>query len=202
MRLGIFGGSFDPVHYGHLLLAECCREQGRLDRVLFVPAASPPHKQDHRLSPAEARVQMLRLATGGHEAFEVSTVEIDRGGVSYTVDTLTALSEQQPEDALFFLLGSDSLHDLPHWREPGRICQLATPLVVQRPGEDAPDVSVLAPFLSPERLNEIREHRIDMPAMGISASDIRAQVAAGRSIRYRTPRAIEKYIQEQGLYRE
>ena len=92
MRIGVFGGSFDPVHVGHLLLAECCREQAGLDRVLFVPAATQPHKQDRRLAAPEHRVEMLRLATGGHSAFAVATLEIERGGVSYTVDTLTALA--------------------------------------------------------------------------------------------------------------
>src|SRR5688572_19568188 len=94
MRLGIFGGSFDPVHYGHLLLAECCREQCRLDEVWFVPAAAPPHKQGRELAPAKARLEMLELATSGNEAFRVSSLEVDRGGVSFTVETLRAIAAE------------------------------------------------------------------------------------------------------------
>src|SRR5262245_62009417 len=120
-RLGIFGGSFDPVHNGHLLLAECCREQCRLDEVWFLPAAAPPHKLGHVLAPAKARIEMLELAISGHEAFRVSPLEIERGGVSYTVETLRAIALQEPQAALFLLMGADSLRDLPTWREPEEI---------------------------------------------------------------------------------
>jgi nicotinate-nucleotide adenylyltransferase len=125
MRIGVFGGSFDPVHFGHLIAAECCREQAGLDRVLFMPAAVPPHKQDRQLSPAADRVEMLRLAVGGHDAFAVSTLEIDRGGVSFTVDTLALLHETHPADELFLLLGPDAIVEFPTWREPARILDLA-----------------------------------------------------------------------------
>src|SRR4029077_3920571 len=120
MRLGLLGGSFDPVHYGHLILAESCREQCRLDAVWFVPAAIPPHKQNNKLSAPANRIEMLKLAIGGHEAFSVYTGEIDRGGVSYTVDTLQQLHDQEPQCELFFLMGADSLADLPTWRQPER----------------------------------------------------------------------------------
>ena len=112
MRLGLYGGSFDPVHYGHLLLAECCREQCRLDAVWFVPAAVPPHKQDATLSPANQRIEMLQLAIGGHESLAVYRGEIERGGVSYTVDTLEQLHREEPQRELFFLMGADSLADV------------------------------------------------------------------------------------------
>src|ERR1700676_3229696 len=152
MRLGIFGGSFDPVHYGHLLLAECCREQCRLDQVWFVPAHLPPHKQTVSLTSGEHRATMLRLATGGNEAFVVATLELERGGVSYTVDTLATVAASEPGAELFLLLGSDSLADLPTWHEPQRICELALPVAVRRGGGPAADFSVLAQFMSPERL--------------------------------------------------
>ncbi len=113
MRLGLYGGSFDPVHYGHLLLAESCREQCRLDAVWFAPASIPPHKQGRTLSQAADRIEMLKLAIGGHEPFTVFTGEVDRGGVSYTVDTLAQLHEELPSAELFFLMGADSLADLP-----------------------------------------------------------------------------------------
>ncbi len=138
MLLGLFGGSFDPVHYGHLLLAECCREQLSLDQVWFMPAATPPHKQDAKLSEGAKRVDMLRLATGGEPAFVVSTMELERGGVSYTVDTLAAMHSQMPDSELFLLLGSDSLADLPTWRGPERICELAIPVAVRRAGGPRP----------------------------------------------------------------
>jgi nicotinate-nucleotide adenylyltransferase len=200
MRLGVFGGSFDPVHYGHLMLAECCREQCRLDRVWFVPAAVPPHKAGD-LAPAEARIEMLRLAIGGHEAFEVSSIEIDRGGVSYMVETLAAIAAAIPEDELFLLLGADMLADLPHWREPGRILELATPVVAARPLTAWPGYGTLAGLVPSERLNQMARHRVDMPQMDLSSSEIRRRVADGQSIRYWTPRAVEKYIETQGLYR-
>ena len=201
MRLGIFGGSFDPVHYGHLLLAECCREDCRLDQVWFVPAALSPHKRQGAVASPAQRIDMLRLATGGQETFVVSTLEIDRGGISYTVETLEAIHREQPEAELFFLMGADSLADLPTWREPGRICELASPIVVRRAGAPEPDFSSLAPLVAPDRLEAIRQLRVEMPAVNLRASDLRRRIAAGHSIRYRTPRAVEKYIEAQGLYR-
>ena len=201
MRLGIFGGSFDPVHYGHLLLAESCREERRLDQIWFMPAAVPPHKRPGAVGSAAQRVEMLRLATGGNEAFLVSTIEIDRGGVSYTVDTLEAIRREQPEAELFFLMGADSLADLPTWRDPARICELASPIVVGRAGAAPPDNSVLAPLIAVDRLEAIRRLRVEMPAIDLRASDLRRRVATGLSIRYRTPRAVEKYIEAQALYR-
>lgn len=201
MRIGIFGGSFDPVHYGHLLLAESAREQAALDEVWFVPAAIPPHKQTRELTAAKHRVEMLNLAIGGHETFRVSTIEIDRGGVSYTVETLAAIHAEQPDAELFLLIGADSLADLPTWREPARICELALPIAVGRPGSPPPSYDALAGLLSPERLALARQHTVEMPLIGLSSTDLRARVAAGRSIRYRTPRAVEKYIETQRLYR-
>ena len=205
MRIGVFGGSFDPVHVGHLLLAECCREQAGLDRVLFLPAATQPHKQDRRLAAPEHRVEMLRLATGGHSAFAVATLEIERGGVSYTVDTLATLAAAQPDAELCLLLGPDALAGLPTWREPKRIAELATLVGVEREVLDdlpaAATAAGLATLLGAERLAAVLESRVRMPAIGIRASDIRAAVAAGRSIRYRTPRAVEAFIAAHGLYR-
>ena len=148
MRIGVFGGSFDPVHLGHLLLAECCWRQAALDRVLFVPAAQQPHKPQAPRGGDADRVAMLRLAIAGRPEFDVSTIEIDRGGVSYTVDTLRALRAAEPDAELFFLMGADSLADLPQWREPAAICELATPLVVRRAGHAPSRISTaLAPLV-------------------------------------------------------
>lgn len=200
MRLGIFGGTFDPVHYGHLLLAECCREQVPLDEVWFLPAAVPPHKRGRELTADKHRVEMLRLAIGGHQAFQVSTIEIDRGGVNYTYETLETIREQRPADELYFLMGGDSLVDLPAWRKPQRICELAVPVVVARPGSGQLDFSPLETIVSPARMAQVQQHRVDMPLMEISSTDIRQRVAAGRSLRYRTPMAVIKYIETQRLF--
>ncbi len=201
MRLGLLGGTFDPVHYGHLLLAESCREQCRLDAVWFLPSALPPHKQVSDLTPVEVRIEMLELALAGHGDFAVCGLEAERGGVSYTVDTLERLSREQPTRELFFLMGADMLGDLPNWRQPERICRLALPVAAFRAQVGPPDFEVLAPFVPPERLAAIRAHQVEMPAVGLSSSEIRRRVGAGKSIRYWTPRAVEEFIHMRGLYR-
>lgn len=200
MRLGLFGGSFDPVHYSHLLLAECCREQRQLDRVWFVPAATPPHKQHLAQASARQRVEMLELAIGGNEAFAISRIELDRGGVSYTVDTLREVRRQQPADELFLLMGADALHDLPTWKEPAEICRLAMLTVVRRAGLPELDFSPLAEFVEAKRLSEMQAQQVQMPLVDFSSTDLRQRAAAGLSLRYRTPRAVEKYIQTHRLY--
>jgi len=205
MRIGIFGGSFDPVHYGHLIVAECCREQAALDRVLFVPAAIQPHKQDRKLAAGDDRAAMLALATGGYPAFGVATVELDRGGVSYTIDTLATIRAEHPADSLFLILGPDALAGLPTWRDPERILALVDLIAVERAGVD--DVAVLvaepqlAALLGPDRAAQVAATRVTCPAIGIRASDLRAAVAASRSIRHRTPRAVEQYIATHQLYK-
>ncbi len=204
MRIGIFGGSFDPVHQGHLIVAECCCEQARLDRVIFVPTATQPFKQSRQPAAGHHRAEMLALAVGGNPAFEVSTLELDRGGVSYTVDTLAALRATHGSDDLFLILGPDALASLPDWREPARILDLAGVIAVERDGLDdvgaAVQESQLAALLEPERSRRIVADRVCVPALGIRSSDLRALVAAGKSIRYRTPRAVERYIATHGLY--
>ena len=200
MRLGIYGGSFDPVHHGHLLMAESFREQCALDQLWLIPASQPPHKQHRQLAPAKHRLEMLRLATSGHSAFVVSTIETSRDGISYTVDTLAEVAAQNADAELLLLIGSESLSALPTWRDPRGICELAIPAVVHRRGKEI-DYSVLTNLVSPERLERIRTCQIDNPLIEISSTEIRRRVAAGQSIRYRTPRAVEKYIETHGLYR-
>jgi len=199
MRIGIFGGSFDPVHLGHLLLAECCREQASLGAVWFLPAAVPPHKQ-RELTPAPARIEMLELAVGGYLSFSICRYETDRGGVNYTVETLEEFRRQNPADEFFLLLGADMFHDLPRWREPQRICELALPLCVRRAGEPPLDFNALQGIAAAERIEAMRRHEVEMPLIALSSSEIRRRVSAGQSIRYRTPRAVEKYIEVKGLY--
>lgn len=202
MKIGIFGGTFDPVHYGHLILAESCREDCGLDEVWLIPAAISPHKQERRPASAEHRACMLELAIGGHEAMRVDRIEIERGEVSYTVDTLATLAERHPTNSFFLLMGSDSLSDLPKWREPERICQLALPIIVRRPGSGEPDFSLLEGLISDDRLEQVRSLAIDMPWVDISSRDLRQRVAEGRSVRFRVPRAVEEYMKANGLYRD
>ena len=199
MRLGIYGGSFDPVHYGHLLLAETVREQSCLDQIWFMPAAQSPHKQGQPPTPPEARVEMLELAIAGHQLFQVSRLEIERGGLSYTVETLRRVAEAEPTAEKFLLMGADALVDFPHWKSPAEICELATLLVVGRPGSGI-DFSPLAAFLSPARCAELESQKVQMPQLDISSGVLRDRVAAGKSIRYQTPRSVEKYIESQQLY--
>ena len=146
MRLGLFGGTFDPIHLGHLILAETCREACRLDRVWFVVAGRPPHKGPER-TPVADRLEMVRIAIAGNPAFEVSEVEAHSPGPHYTYRTLEAIAADRPGDDLFFLVGGDSLVDLPGWVEPGRILALATLVVVGRPGFPEPPVEALRPVL-------------------------------------------------------
>jgi nicotinate-nucleotide adenylyltransferase len=200
MRIGVFGGSFDPVHYGHLRLAEACREAARLDLVLFMPAATAPHKRDAPVASDKDRVEMLKLAIGGHEAFAVSELEIQRGGVSYTVDTLTELAKVHAGAELFLLMGADTFLDLPNWREPQRVIELALPLVVRRGGMAATSESAFAWIAEPRR-SEIRQAMVEMPASEISSSGIRRAVGEGKSVRYLVPRGVEKFIETQGIYR-
>ena len=204
MRIGVFGGTFDPVHVGHLIVAECCREQARLDRVLFVPASVSPHKLGSPPATAGHRLEMLRLATGGHDAFAVSTLEVDRGGVSFTADTFASLHAAYPDDRLFLVLGPDGLAGLDRWHKPRQVLATAEILAVERTGLDDIAAMVSAPplaaLLGPTAAAVVA-NRVRVPAIGIRASDLRAAVAAGGSIRYRTPRAVERYIESHGLYR-
>ena len=206
MRYGIYGGAFDPIHLGHLLLAECCLRQAELDRVVFVPTGISPHRagKDRYRAPAEDRFDMIESAILGCEEFLVSRFEIDRAEPSFTVDTLRYFKKSfaliEPE--LFLLMGADMFNDLPNWYEAAEICRLAIPLVVNRPGASPPYVEALAGLVTPERLEEIRNNAVDMPAVGISSTRIRAQTAEGESIRFQVPRSVEGYIRSHGLYRD
>lgn len=200
MRLGLFGGSFDPVHNGHLLLAVRCQRAAALDEVWFVPAATQPLKRTGPVASDDERCQMLTLATQGHDSWKVSRIEIDRGGVSYTVDTLRQVAAKHPKAELFFLMGADSLHDLPKWVEPQEILTLATPLVVARAGEGEPDFESLSSVASPERVEAIRQAKVEMPATPISSSEIRRRLSVGDDVEEMVPAGVLQYIRERGLY--
>jgi nicotinate-nucleotide adenylyltransferase len=197
MRLGLFGGTFDPIHLGHLVLAEQCREACKLDRVWFVVAGEPPHKRGER-TPVAHRLEMARIAVAGQPQFEVSDIEANRPGPHYSVDTLASVRAERPEDDLFFLIGADSLVDLPGWRDPSGIARLATIVVVNRPGIEEIEPAGL-PDLGPgTRTLEL----VTIPPIGIASNDLRKRLAEKRTIRYLVPRAVEAYIQAHGLYSE
>jgi nicotinate-nucleotide adenylyltransferase len=197
MRLGLFGGTFDPIHLGHLILAEQCRESCRLDRVWFIVAGAPPHKPGDRTAVAH-RLEMVRIAIAGNAAFAVSEIETARPGPHYSVETLGAIRRDQPGDDLFFLIGADSLAELPTWRDPARIAQLATIVVVNRPGIDQVQSDSLPDF-GPGSHALVS---VTFPPIGIASSDLRRRFAEGRTVRYLLPRGVEAYIEAQGLYRQ
>jgi nicotinate-nucleotide adenylyltransferase len=201
-RVGILGGTFDPIHCGHLVIAEEVREALALDRVLFVPAGLPPHKLDERITSAHHRAAMVALAIAGNPAFALSRIELDRDGPSYTVDTLELLAaeaERQGVDReLFFILSEEALAGLPEWQGPERIMALCRLAVVPRPGSTAPDEADLeARFAATaDRIVPIRSVPV-----AHSASEVRRRAAAGQTIRYLVPPAVEAYIRDHHLYR-
>lgn len=199
MRVGLFGGSFDPVHQGHLILAEQCREQASLDEVWWIPAATSPLKESGPVASDRQRLEMLQLATAGHEAFRILDLELTRGGTSYTVETLETLRQQHPEHTFYWLMGSDSVESFERWREPARICQLATPLVYFRPGSIT-TVEPLRKFVDAMQFSEIEKMAFISRQIDISSTDLRERIATGRTIRYLTPRAVEQYILHQKIY--
>jgi nicotinate-nucleotide adenylyltransferase len=201
MRIGIFGGTFDPVHQGHLVLAEQAREQARLDRVWFLPAPRPPQKRDQAITRYEQRVEMIQLAIAGNPTFAIDETEKDRAGPSYTVDTLAELTQKHPEHEFLLLIGSDTLADLEHWYQPARLVQLAPLVVMARPGTDVVPTDDLRARLKlpPDAL--LRLEVIHTPLITIASRDLRQRVATGRTIRYFVPRAVEVYIAEKGLYK-
>ncbi len=198
-RIGLFGGTFDPPHLGHLVLAEWARVRLRLDRVVFVPAGTPPHKRGRRLTDAALRLAMTRLAVRGNPAFTVSDLEARRAGPSFTVDTLRHFHARQPGARFYLLMGADSLADFPIWHEPGEIIRLATLVVAARPGPAGPARGTGRP-LAPARARG-RVVLLDNPLVGISSSALRGRARAGRSLRYLVPDAVAAYVARHGLYR-
>ena len=200
--LGILGGTFDPIHIGHLAIAEEARESLSLERVLFVPTGVPVHKPGRPVSPAEHRVAMVAAAIADNPAFALSRAEVDRPGPSYAVDTLEALAAEigagGGEPDLVFILSSEAYAGLPTWRRPERILELCRMAVVPRPGVEPIDPDAMARLVPGA---DRRTIVIDGPRLAISGSVLRARVAAGRSIRYLVPDAVIDYIGDHGLYR-
>jgi nicotinate-nucleotide adenylyltransferase len=201
MRIGVFGGTFDPVHLGHLIVAEQCREQANLDQVWFMPSARPPHKRDQTLTPFAQRAEMLALAIAGHPAFRIDEIEKERPGLSFTADTLEELDRVQPGNEWFLIVGSDTLADLPTWHEPARVVARATLLVAARPGAKTPSAEGVRHALQLSEGEAVRLQIIASPLIDISSRDLRRRAAEGRSLRYLVPRSVECYVEGKGLYR-
>ena len=193
MRIGIYGGTFDPIHHGHLIIAQFVLEVLKLDKILFIPAAVPPHKEHHPITDATLRWQMLTLALASNPAFEASSIELDKNGISYSVETIQLLREkwQLNREQLYFIIGADSLLEMHLWYHPDDIFNLSQVVVVPRTDVDLsgvkPDFKERAIF-------------IDAPLIQISSSDIREMVRAGRSIQYLVPEKVEKFINVNRLY--
>jgi len=187
-RVGVFGGTFDPVHIGHLIVAGEAAEALALDRVLWIPSADPPHKRGAVMTPARVRADMVRAAVADDPRFEVDELELEREGPSYTVDTLRALGERWPDAELVLLIGADCLRDMHEWRDPEGIARLARPVVLTRPGVDAPGEPV------------IRAETLEVSRIEISATALRARVREGRSLRYYVPDPVRRIIAREGLY--
>ena len=199
MDIGIMGGTFDPIHTGHLVAAEEARVQLRLSEVVFVPAGQPWLKPNRQITPAVHRVEMLRLAIGPNPYFRLSTLELDRAGPSYTVETIPALAEELGTDThFFFIVGLDKLAELSHWREPRRLLEMCELVAVTRPGYGRLDVDAVDAAL-PGASGRIRV--LDIPLIGVSSSLIRERVGEGLSVRYLVPPGVDDYIRDNGLYR-
>lgn len=196
-RLGIMGGTFDPVHVGHLILAEQAREKLGLGKVLFITAADPPHKNGFEITPVMHRHQMACLAVESNRHFECSTLEIERGGPSYTVDTLRQIRESHHDDLdVYLLVGADEAATFMDWRDPYGIQELAKIVVANRPGQEVADVLNLLPQDFASRCEPLQ-----MPGVDIASTDLRERVRTGKSIKYLVPESVEKYILSMGLYR-
>jgi nicotinate-nucleotide adenylyltransferase len=193
MKIGIFGGTFNPPHYGHLIVAEFIREEVGLDKIIFIPCSIPPHKQNNeylsQIASPEHRFEMVKLAITGNKFFEVSDIEINRGGVSYTIDTVNYFVSNFPEEKFYLLIGADQFAEFHTWRKPDEIVQKVNLIVFNRPGFVIPktEFSKFATFIT-------------IPNIEISASTIRKRIRHGKSIKYLVPPAVEEYILANKLY--
>lgn len=191
-RTGLMGGTFDPIHLGHLIAAEAAREAAGLDEVWFIPTSVPPHKPQPGADGSDRRA-MAELALEGHPSFRVEDAELARGGVSYTIDTVTALRERYPDRDFHWIVGTDMMNDLPRWRRIEELAELVRFVCLKREGEESEE-AVLPAFLRERLLHA------PMPPIGISSTDIRLRRRERHSIRYLVPEAVREYIEGKGLY--
>lgn len=198
MKIGVLGGTFDPIHKGHIVVAEEVRGRLNLLEVLLIPAGDPWLKENNAILPAEHRLQMVRLAINDKPYLKLSTMEIDRPGPTYTVDTVAELRAHfGPEAEIFFILGMDNLAQLPRWREPSRLINLCQMVAVPRPGYSLPDLDALEAAIPGLRQRLIL---LDKPEIEIDATDIRERVVLGLSIDHLVPEPVAEYIREHKLY--
>ena len=193
MRIGIYGGTFNPIHIGHLIVIESVREQLQFDKLIFIPSANPPNKSDPTLAPALERLHMARIAVETNPEFEVSDIETARGGISYTVDTVKTLEALYPKASLSLIIGADNLLEFQTWKSPQEILQKVELVVMNRPG-----YAVQGTKTDYYRLAK----HVNVPQIGVSGTDIRRRVKLGRSIRYLVPQKVEEYIRFKGLYKD
>jgi nicotinate-nucleotide adenylyltransferase len=191
-KLGIFGGTFDPIHLGHLILAEELKEELDLQKVIFVPSANPPHKENSHLSEAKDRLMMTQIAIQDNSAFILSDLELKRKGKSYTIETINQFKELYPQAKLYLLLGSDVLEELHLWKEPEKIFEQIKVVIAKRPGFDRID---------PQNSYVKKSQVISIDGLNISSSRIRERVKSGKSVRYLLPPGVEEFIQAKNLYK-
>lgn len=199
VRVGIMGGTFNPIHLGHVIAGECAYEQYGLEEVLFMPSKTPPHKSMLGIASAENRANMVKLAIEDNPHFSLSCMELERSGTTYTVDTLRQLHENSENREYYFIIGADSLFDFEKWKDPGEILKMAVILVASRNGASNESLKNQIAFL--EHAYGGRFGIIEIPMIGISSSEIRARRQNGQSIRYYVDRKVSLYMEEHGLYR-
>jgi nicotinate-nucleotide adenylyltransferase len=199
MRIGVFGGTFDPPHMGHLILAEECRTQLELDKLLWVVTNQPPHKQGIEISPVEKRIELVLMTIAGNPSFELSRVDINRPGPHYALDTILLLRKQFPEAGLFYLMGGDSLHDLPIWHQPQDFLAACDGIGVMKRHDDQVDLEKLEKIL-PGISRKV--HLVEAPILEISSHQIRQRIESGKGYRYYLPEAVFRAIEELNLYQE
>lgn len=200
MRIGLFGGTFDPIHYGHLILAEEVREALNLDKIIFIPGANPPHKNIKKISSASLRLKMVRLAIQDNPKFDVSTVEMKKKTPAYTLDTVVHFRKLYKRATLFFMIGSDSLYEMHTWYKIDELAEQCCFVVAARPGFELKDQKCGDLNLAPKTFQRLTRHVIKMIPIGVSSTQIRKKVAQGLSIRYLVPRKVAQLIDYKGLY--
>ena len=202
-KIGLIGGSFDPVHFGHLLAAQGAAERLGLERVVFIPAKQPPHKMDRHLASFDHRYAMVKTAIRGNPLFEVSDVEMRRGGKSYSIDTIHMLREEYGQDCkMYFIVGADMVRDLPTWKHVHALVKLVSFAIVLRPGFDSlRDLEAIRPRMGDRFVQETKRYIISIPPNGVSATEIRRRLRTGKPIRYMVPEPVERYIRKHSLYK-
>lgn len=199
-KIGIMGGTFDPIHYGHLVIANEVLFKFNLEKIIFVPTGNPPHKRSAALADAYHRYMMTQFATMTHASFDVSNIEVEKDGIAYTVDTIRELKKQYKDTKMFFITGTDAVLDLPNWKDPEEILNLCTFIAVNRPGYVTDTLDDKLDKLMKNYNGEILS--IKAPQLKISSTDIRNRIEEGRPTKYLLPETVEQYILKKGLYKK